>query len=288
MGESLESREQKEYEPVGVAVELLADPRHPEHTQDQVIGVEILGGDSGIIAAIDGVGSGKRDSAYAAGIVRRSLKILSEDITEIPSVEEGKEILSKSLLGCAPKIRNLQMERDNEDADTVAAIGMVCESEGKRFLVIANVGDARIYEFDVAHGLVKQLSHDHSYVDLLVKNGLIKPEEAFSYPGSNIVTKTVGTLETVEDINFDVIEIKEDQIYIAMSDGISDNFPPAEMPTVLLSEFKAAFDPTIKKVDLVKFVRAVAAKARAVQQSSASYAKMDDISIAALRIPRKR
>lgn len=288
MGESLESREQKEYEPVGVAVELLADPRHPEHTQDQVIGVEILGGDSGIIAAIDGVGSGKRDSAYAAGIVRRSLKILSEDITEIPSVEEGKEILSKSLLGCAPKIRNLQMERDNKDADTVAAIGMVCESEGKRFLVIANVGDARIYEFDVAHGLVKQLSHDHSHLALLVQAGFMTPEEAFNAPGRMLVSKTVGGLKTAEEINFDIIEIKEGRIYIAMSDGISDNVPPAQMSTFLLTEFQAAFDPTIRNVDLGKFVRAVAAKARTIQQSSASYAKRDDISIAALRIPRKR
>jgi protein phosphatase len=53
------------------------------------------------------------------------------------------------------------------------------------------VGDSRIYAI-TSNGLL-QISHDHSFVQTLIDNGSITPDEAKVHPNRNIITKAVGT-----------------------------------------------------------------------------------------------
>ena len=58
-------------------------------------------------------------------------------------------------------------------------------------LFTVNVGDSRMY---LIHGSdVKQISHDHSYVQYLVDMGKLTPDEAKRAPNRNIITRAVGT-----------------------------------------------------------------------------------------------
>lgn len=52
------------------------------------------------------------------------------------------------------------------------------------------VGDSRVYLIDYS-GL-RQLSHDHSYVQTLVDNGQLDAEEAWAHPQKNVVTRCLG------------------------------------------------------------------------------------------------
>ena len=55
---------------------------------------------------------------------------------------------------------------------------------------IANVGDSRAYLIS-PHG-IRQITHDHSLVQVLVDSGRITPEEAADHPMKNVLTQAVA------------------------------------------------------------------------------------------------
>lgn len=61
---------------------------------------------------------------------------------------------------------------------------------------IVNVGDSRCYK--ITRGGIKQLTVDHSLVEMMVRRGEITAEQARSYPGKNYITRAIGTEPTVE------------------------------------------------------------------------------------------
>ncbi|MHB8577265.1 MAG: PP2C family protein-serine/threonine phosphatase [Dehalococcoidia bacterium] len=78
---------------------------------------------------------------------------------------------------------------DNDEgpsmATTVVAAAVLDEQ-----IVVANVGDSRAYI--VGDGAIRQLSHDHSWVQDQIDSGHITPEEARTSPRRNIITRALG------------------------------------------------------------------------------------------------
>ncbi|HDW7991773.1 TPA: protein-serine/threonine phosphatase Stp1, partial [Staphylococcus aureus] len=67
----------------------------------------------------------------------------------------------------------------------------VCALVFEKSVVIANVGDSRAYVINSRQ--IEQITSDHSFVNHLVLTGQITPEEAFTHPQRNIITKVMGT-----------------------------------------------------------------------------------------------
>lgn len=59
-----------------------------------------------------------------------------------------------------------------------------------------NVGDSRLYMLD--NNGMRQLTHDHSYVQKMVDDGIMSQEEAAVSPMRNIITRAVGTDVVIE------------------------------------------------------------------------------------------
>ena len=57
-------------------------------------------------------------------------------------------------------------------------------------------GDSRIYV--VRDGAIIQLSRDHTEVQELLAEGAITPEEARTWPASNVVTRAIGVFDQPE------------------------------------------------------------------------------------------
>lgn len=72
---------------------------------------------------------------------------------------------------------------------TIAAVGVVNDDDETR-LVIANVGDSRVYLLRAKQ--LSRLSSDHSLVADLVRSGEISEEEAHSHPERHVLTRAVG------------------------------------------------------------------------------------------------
>lgn len=94
-----------------------------------------------------------------------------------------------------------------------------------------NIGDSRIYE--IKDGSITQISRDHSYVQYLIDLGEITAEEAKTNLNKSIITRAVGTQETVEGDTF-VINA-EGATLLLCSDGLSNLVPDSVMLDIITS-----------------------------------------------------
>lgn len=96
---------------------------------------------------------------------------------------------------------------------------------------IANVGDSRMYMYRA--GELVQLTHDHSYVQMLVDMGMITREEAATNPRRNILTRAVGTEKNIE---VDVTQMEkptDDSFFLLCSDGLYNFLHEADLMDIL-------------------------------------------------------
>jgi len=87
-------------------------------------------------------------------------------------------------------------------------------------------GDSRIYRF--RQGKFEQLTRDHSQVEALLADGVITPEQAAHYPGSNVITRAVGVMDPLE-LDSEMFEVLEADIFLICSDGLYNEVNNSEM-----------------------------------------------------------
>ena len=95
-----------------------------------------------------------------------------------------------------------------------------------------NVGDSRMYL--TGDGTIRQVTHDHSYVQYLVDIGKLTPEEAKNSRNRNIITRAVGTERTVNADIFSTPHADFRGEYIVLcSDGLTNYVEPEEICAVV-------------------------------------------------------
>ncbi|WP_237055981.1 PP2C family protein-serine/threonine phosphatase [Microbulbifer sediminum] len=82
---------------------------------------------------------------------------------------------------------------DEQSAANMGSTAVVVAEEGAYFHIYW-VGDSRAYLWSPGegHGRLKQLTNDHSYVQMLVDSGAINPQEAASHPNRHVITRCIG------------------------------------------------------------------------------------------------
>lgn len=68
-------------------------------------------------------------------------------------------------------------------------------------------------------GILTQITEDHTYVNTLLKAGLISPEEAQHHENKNMITRAVGADYTIEADYFQV-PIRAGDIILICTDGL--------------------------------------------------------------------
>ncbi len=97
-------------------------------------------------------------------------------------------------------------------------------------LALLHVGDSRIY---LTHaGRLLLLTRDHSYVQELVDSGRMTAEEARRSNYKNIITRAVGTHESVEE-DFAVCQWEEGDRLLLCTDGLTGFVEESEICSVL-------------------------------------------------------
>jgi serine/threonine protein phosphatase PrpC len=86
-------------------------------------------------------------------------------------------------------------------------------------IIAANVGDSRIYL--IRDGILEGLSKDHTIVAEQVEMGMMTKEEAETSPLKHILTRNLGSAETVEPDIFEIEPSNNDR-FILCSDGLTD------------------------------------------------------------------
>lgn len=98
--------------------------------------------------------------------------------------------------------------------------------------VIANVGDSSCYI--ITKGQIKKATKDHSLVQELIDDGSITEEEALKHPNKNIITRALGTKNTV-DVDTFKINLKFTEKVILCTDGLSNYISKEEMFNIILN-----------------------------------------------------
>ena len=88
-----------------------------------------------------------------------------------------------------------------------------------RKATVVNVGDSRLYLAN--EDGIRQITRDHSLVQMMVDRGDLTAEQAKSYPGKNYITRAVGT-EAIIAYDLFHLDVAKGDYLLLCSDGLSN------------------------------------------------------------------
>lgn len=131
---------------------------------------------------------------------------------------EGKTPSVAALSGAIEEVnRQIYHQQEHDDALTGMGATLSVLWMSDDFVYIGHVGDSRVYL--LRDGEFRQMTLDHSLVEQLVREGVLTEEEAQNHPMRNIITRAIGTDESVE-VDVVVEERRKGDLWLACSDGL--------------------------------------------------------------------
>lgn len=85
---------------------------------------------------------------------------------------------------------------------------------------VVQVGDSRVYRS--LGGECVQLTTDHTWVEETVRAGLMPREEAENHPYKHVITRALGTEQSVDPDVF-LVELEQGDMYFLCSDGVTNH-----------------------------------------------------------------
>jgi serine/threonine protein phosphatase PrpC len=166
--------------------------------------------DIGVWTVADGMGG------HEAGEV--ASKAVTTHIAELGSADTFEERLESVQQSIIAANRELLAEADAYNTQRVpgSTVVVLIIDEDKGAVVWC--GDSRIYRRRDRQ--VEQLTRDHSHVQDLVDQNIIRAEDAESHPMANVITRAVGISEPVET-EYKLIEVRSGDQFLLCSDGLS-------------------------------------------------------------------
>ena len=201
----------------------LTDPGCVRPQNQDVYQIEKLDGSSALFLVCDGMGgakSGNVASSLAADVfvqeVRRNWKH-SLDESHIDQILQN-----------AVKLANFTVFDQAQQFEEFNGMGttLVAALVRGRKVTVIHVGDSRAYA--ITRDGIRQVTRDHSVVQMMLDRGELKPEQARNYPGKNLITRAIGTEGTVKsDLTHFTLERGES--LLLCSDGLSNMMDEQEI-----------------------------------------------------------
>ncbi len=194
----------------------LSDPGCVRTQNQDTYLMEKLDRNSLLCVVCDGMGgakSGNIASSLAADVFVQEVK---RSYTPVMDREKCDQMLLSAV-----KLANFtvfdqaqQFEEFDGMGTTLAAVLV----RGRKATVV-NVGDSRVYAI-TADG-IRQITKDHSLVQMMVERGELTAETAKNYPGKNFITRAIGT-ETVVLSDLYHQDVAKGDYLLLCSDGLSN------------------------------------------------------------------
>jgi protein phosphatase len=198
----------------------------------------------GIFLVADGMGGysgGALASATAVETVEKFIRESRlEDITwpieplDQFSTEENRFLAAISLANWNIFRKSREDGVEGRMGTTLSGILLDVDS-----LVIANVGDSRVYR--IRNGTIEQLTDDHSIVMEEVRRGNMTLEEAMNHPQKHVINRALGVNDSSQvDIFSEKAQVKD--LYLICSDGLSDTLSDSEILLVANSNIENSLE----------------------------------------------
>ena len=178
-------------------------------------------GSFGLFGVADGMGG------HNAGDVASRMAVLL-----LGRVLEGATPDEALLRGGIEEVNLLMYEEQAKEA-SLSGMGttMTVIWEDHERILLGHVGDSRAYR--MRNGKMELLSQDHSMVAELVRNGIITEEQARTHPRRNVITRALGTAQTIE-VDTATFDKKRGDKYLICSDGLYEYVTMEQMQAILL------------------------------------------------------
>lgn len=201
--------------------------RKRDNNQD-FFNIKELGDNSVLCTVCDGMGGANGGSTASSEAAKLFADCVEKSLTEIKDDTQLLCAMQDALSKANAEVFKMSNEDKSLSGMGTTLVSCLCMND--KCYCIA-VGDSRIYAI-TGKGL-KQLSHDHSYVQSLVDSGAITENEARVHPNRNIITKAVGTAESIQGDVFS-IEAKSIDGLLLCSDGLCGYVRHEDMEKICL------------------------------------------------------
>ena len=189
-----------------------------KHNEDSVLDR----GEIGLWVVADGMG-GHAKGDVASQMIVESMKKVHEGVkleSYIDDIEERILDVNQKLVAKA---------RESEKKITIGSTVAIMLAYEK-YCVYMWAGDSRLYRLRDKE--LRQMTTDHSQVEVYVEQGLISREEAAVHPHGNMITRAVGAAEVLF-LDMDIQEMKSGDRYLLCSDGLTKHTNDYEFEEML-------------------------------------------------------
>lgn len=173
-----------------------------------------------LLVVADGMGgmnAGEVASELAIETVRDFFAPSKIDSKTAKSREARKKYLESLIKEADRRIKNdAAANREHNGMGSTIILAWIVGSE----MTVSWCGDSRAYRFNPLNG-IELISEDHSYVQELVKQGIIKYNDTFDHPQGNIVTRSLGDPNNAAKPETRQYDIANGDIILLCSDGLS-------------------------------------------------------------------
>jgi len=178
--------------------------------------------DIGLWVVADGMG-GHSKGDVASQMIVDAMKKVHEGV----KLESCIDDIEDRLLEVNQKL--VARARESEKKTTIGSTVVLLLAYGK-YCLYAWAGDSRLYR--LREDKLRQMTTDHSQVEVYVEQGLISREEAAVHPHGNMITRAVGAAEVLY-LDMDIQEMKSGDRYLLCSDGLTKHTNDMEFEQML-------------------------------------------------------
>ena len=201
----------------------LTDPGCVRKQNQDAYQIEELDRNTLLCVVCDGMGGAKSGNIASS----LAMDVFVDEIKRSWTPTMDQEKMDQMMLAAA-KLANFTVYDQAQQFPEFEGMGTTLVAlliKGKK-ATIANVGDSRCY--GLSRKGIRQITVDHSLVQMMVDRGDLTSEMAKTYPGKNFITRAIGTESTVECDLFHQ-NVARGDYFLLCSDGLSNMMDDQEI-----------------------------------------------------------
>ena len=160
----------------------------------------------------DGMGGHKAGDYASRFAVEEVKQYISDAPKDLPSIQ----LIQDAISDVNQRLYKLSLEDENLNGMGTTLVTAFIEGNN---LTVGNIGDSRAY---LIHGnSIRQITRDHSYVEEMIRRGLMRRGSKEYLNSRNIITRAVG-IEPAVNADFFEVELTEGDFLLMCSDGLTN------------------------------------------------------------------
>lgn len=164
----------------------------------------------------DGMGGHAAGNVASAAAIEVIAERILAAYEENPQGEEFSDLLAEAISDANREIFDEGMSNESLLGMGTTVVAAIVKGATAH---ISNVGDSRVYCLNEQG--IRQLTHDHSYVQTLVDTGHISKEEALTHPKRNMITRALGVDANVQ-VDYMAFSLAKGDALLLCSDGLTN------------------------------------------------------------------